>query len=325
MSFAIQIHETGGPEVMRWEPMSVVDPEPGQVRLRQTAVGLNYIDVYFRTGLYPLPQMPGVLGMEAAGVVEALGAEVQDLSVGDRVAYAATPPGAYAQERNMPAEQLVKLPDDISDETAAAMMLRGMTAHYLIRRIHAVKPGDTVLIHAAAGGVGLIVCQWAKHLGATVIGTVGSAEKAALAAAHGCDHPIHYQEEDFVARVRELTGGKGVDVVYDSVGDATFMGSLDCLRSRGMMVSFGNASGAVKPFAPGLLAQKGGLFLTRPSLFHYISTREELEWAARDLFEVVQQGVVKIEIGQRYALKDVAKAHADLEARRTTGSTVLIP
>ncbi|WP_018952547.1 quinone oxidoreductase family protein [Thioalkalivibrio sulfidiphilus] len=325
MTHAIRIHETGGPEVMRWEAIEVGEPGPGEVRLRQTAVGLNFIDVYFRTGLYPLPSLPGGLGMEAAGVVEAVGEGVQTLKEGDRVAYATPPPGAYAEARIMPAARLVKLPDNIEERTAAAMMLRGMTAHYLLRRIHRVEPGDTVLIHAAAGGVGLIACQWARHLGATVIGTVGTDAKAEIARAHGCDHPIVYTREDFVARVREITGGKGVDAVYDSVGKETFMGSLDCLRPLGMMVTFGNASGPVPAFEPALLAKKGSLFLTRPTLFHYTSTPEDLNWAAGDLFEVVGSGAVKIEINQTYALKDAAQAHRDLEGRKTTGSTVLLP
>jgi NADPH:quinone reductase len=325
MTHAIRIHETGGPEVMRWESVEVGDPGPGEVRLRQTAVGLNFIDVYFRTGLYPLPAMPGVLGMEAAGVVEAVGEGVSTLSEGDRVAYATPPPGAYAEARIMPAARLVKLPDNIEEKTAAAMMLRGMTAHYLLRRIHRVEPGDRILIHAAAGGVGLIACQWAKHLGATVIGTVGSDEKAEIARAHGCDHPIVYTREDFVTRVRETTDGEGVAAVYDSVGKDTFMGSLDCLRPRGMMVTFGNASGPVPPFEPILLSKKGSLFLTRPTLFHYTSTPEDLAWASGDLFEVVGSGAVRIEINQTYALKDAAQAHQDLEGRKTTGSSVLLP
>lgn len=325
MTHAIRIHETGGPEVMRWESVEVGEPGPGEVRLRQTAVGLNFIDVYFRTGLYPLPTMPGGLGMEAAGIVEAVGEGVDTLKEGDRVAYATPPPGAYAEARIMPAARLVKLPDNIEERTASAMMLRGMTAHYLLRRIHRVEPGDTVLIHAAAGGVGLIACQWAKHLGATVIGTVGNDEKAEIARAHGCEHPIVYTREDFVARVKEITEGKGVDAVYDSVGKDTFMGSLDCLRPRGMMVTFGNASGPVPAFEPALLAKKGSLFLTRPTLFNYTSTPEDLNWAAGDLFEVVGSGAVKIEINQSYALKDAAQAHRDLEGRKTTGSTVLMP
>lgn len=325
MTHAMRVHETGGPEVMRWESIEVGDPGPGQVRLRQTAVGLNFIDVYFRTGLYPFPSMPGIPGMEAAGVVEAVGEGVTTLSEGDRVAYATPPPGAYAEARIMPADRLVKLPDRIEEKTAAAMMLRGMTAHYLIRRIHRVEAGETILIHAAAGGVGLIACQWAKHLGATVIGTVGSDAKAEIALAHGCDHPIVYTREDFVTRVREITNGEGVPVVYDSVGKDTFMGSLDCLRPRGMMVTFGNASGPVPPFEPILLSKKGSLFLTRPSLIHYTSTPEDLAWASGDLFEVVGNGAVRIEINQTYALKEAAQAHRDLEGRKTTGSSILLP
>ena len=325
MTHAIRVHETGGPEVMRWESIEVADPGPGEVRLRQTAVGLNFIDVYFRTGLYPFPSLPGIPGMEAAGVVEAVGEGVTTLAEGDRVAYATPPPGAYAEARIMPAERLVKLPDNIEEKTAAAMMLRGMTAHYLLRRIHRVEAGDRILIHAAAGGVGLIACQWAKHLGATVIGTVGSDEKAEIARAHGCDHPIVYTREDFVSRVREITDGEGVAVVYDSVGKDTFMGSLDCLRPRGMMVTFGNASGPVPPIEPILLSKKGSLFLTRPTLFHYTSTPEDLAWASGDLFEVVGSGAVRIEINQTYALKDAARAHSDLEGRKTTGSSVLLP
>ena len=322
MTHAIRIHQTGGPEVLRWEEIEVGKPGRGEVRLRHTAVGLNYIDVYHRTGLYPI-QTPAIPGLEAAGVVEEVGVGVTDLKAGDRVAYASPPVGAYSESRLMPADRLVKLPADISDTTAAAMMLRGMTAQYLLRRTFVVKPGDTILIHAAAGGVGLIVCQWAKHLGATVIGTVGSEEKAALARAHGCDHAIIYTREDFVARVTEITGGRKVDVVYDSVGKDTFLKSLDCLKPLGMIVSFGQSSGPVAPFDPGVLSAKGSLFLTRPTIMNYTERREDLVASARDLFEVVQQGHVRIEIGQTYPLKDAAQAHRDLEARKTTGSTVL--
>ena len=320
MTQAIRIHATGGPDVMQWEEVAVGEPGPGEVRLRQDAAGLNYIDVYHRTGLYKqdLPLVPGV---EGAGVVDALGPDVADLSVGDRVAYAG-PIGSYAEERLIAADKLVKLPDPISSEQAAGMMLQGMTAHMLLRSVHRVQPGETILIHAAAGGVGLIVCQWAKALGATVIGTVGSDEKAELARAHGCDHPIVYTREDFVAEVERITGGKKLPVVYDSVGKDTFLKSIDCLAPRGMMVSFGNASGPPDPISPLLLAQKGSLFLTRPTLFSYIAARAELETAARELFEVVEGGKVKIEVKQRYALKDAAQAHRDLEARKTTGSTV---
>jgi len=321
MPHAIQIHETGGPEVLTWAEVEVGEPGPGQVRIRQEAAGLNYIDVYHRTGLYPQP-LPFIPGVEGAGIVEAVGPDVGSLNVGDRVAYAG-PIGSYAEERLIAADRLVKLPDAISTEQAAAMMLQGMTAHMLLRSVHRVQPGETILIHAAAGGVGLIVCQWAKALGATVIGTVGSDEKAELARAHGCDHPIVYTRQDFVAEVARITDGKKLPVVYDSVGKDTFMQSLDCLAPRGMMVSFGNASGPVDPFPPGLLAQKGSLFLTRPTLFTYIAARDELEAAARDLFEIVESGKVRVEVKQRYALKDAAQAHRDLEARKTTGSTVL--
>jgi len=321
MSHAIRVHELGGPEVLKLEEVDVGDPGPGQVRLRQEAAGLNFIDVYHRTGLYqqPLPFTPGV---EGAGVVEAVGPDVADLKPGDRVAYGG-PVGGYAEARLIPADRVVKLPDAISSEQAAAMMLQGMTAHMLLRRVHAVKAGETILVHAAAGGVGLILCQWAKALGATVIGTVGSNEKAELARAHGCDHPIVYTRQDFVAEVGRITGGAKVPVVYDGVGRDTFMKSLDCLARRGMMASYGNASGAVDPIPPGILAQKGSLFLTRPTLYDYTFDRADLESAAAELFEVVGNGKVKIEIGQRFALADAAEAHRALEARKTTGSTVL--
>jgi NADPH2:quinone reductase len=287
-------------------------------------VGLNFIDVYHRTGLYPLPALPAVLGLEGAGVVESVGAEVSEFKPGDRVAYAGIPPGAYAQDRCIPAHRLLRLPDGISSRQAAGMMLRGMTARYLLFGCHPVKSGDRILIHAAAGGVGSIVCQWASHLGAEVIGTVGSPEKAAIARKNGCDHPILYAEVDFAERVKAITGGRGVDVVYDSVGQATFMQSLDCLRPMGTMVSFGQASGAVSPIDIGILAAKGSLFLTRPSLMAYTARREDLLAHARDLFAVVEKGAVKISIGQTYALKDAARAHQDLEGRKTQGSTVLI-
>lgn len=324
MSKAIKIYETGGPEVMRWEDVSVGTPGPGEVHLRQNAVGLNFIDVYHRTGLYPLP-LPATPGMEAAGRVLSVGPEVKDLQPGDRVAYAGVPPGAYATERLIPAHRLVKLPPEISDQQAAAMMLQGMTVQYLLRRTYRVQPGDTILLHAAAGGVGLIACQWAKALGATVIGTVGSPEKAAIAKAHGCDHCILYHEEDFVARVKELTAGEGVPVVYDSVGQETFLKSLDCLSPLGMLVSFGQSSGPVSSFDPGLLAAKGSLFLTRPSLMAYTAKREDLLSSAEELFAVVASGAVKIEVNQTYPLAEVAMAHRDLVARKTTGSTVLLP
>jgi len=325
MTNAIRIYETGGPEVMRWEADDPGQPATGEALVRHEAVGLNFIDVYHRSGIYPLPALPAVLGMEGAGIVEAVGEGVTEVAVGDRVAYAGMPPGAYAEVRRMPADRLVQLPDAISHEQGAAMMLQGMTARYLLRGCYDVKAGDTILIHAAAGGVGLIVCQWARHLGATVIGTVGSREKANLAGAHGCQHPILYNQEDFAERTREITGGKGVDVVYDSVGQATFLKSLDCLRPMGMMVSFGQASGLVPPFDPGLLSAKGSLFLTRPTLMTYTAKREALLEHARDLFDVVESGAVKIEVRQTYPLAEAARAHQDLEARKTTGSTVLLP
>jgi len=325
MTKAIRIHEPGGPEVLRWEEVSVGDPGAGEVRLRQTAVGLNYIDVYHRSGLYPLPALPAVIGMEGAGVVEAVGAGVAELKAGDRVAYAAPPPGSYAEARLMPADRLIKLPDAIDDRQAAAMMLQGMTVRYLIRRTYPVKKGETVLFHAAAGGVGLIACQWLKHLGATVIGTVGSEEKAALAKAHGCTHTIDYRREDFAAKVKDLTNGAGVPVVYDSVGQDTFEGSLKCLHPMGLLVGFGNASGPVPPFELGRLAAMGSLYITRPTLMTYTAKRDDLVATAQDLFDVVQSGAVKIEINQTYPLSETAQAHRDLEARKTTGSTILLP
>ncbi|MCH6588115.1 MAG: quinone oxidoreductase [Proteobacteria bacterium] len=323
MTKAIRIHETGGPEVLRWEDVEVGAPGPGQVRLTHTAVGLNYIDTYQRSGLYPL-DLPLTLGMEGAGVVEELGAGVTGLAVGDRVAYA-TPPGSYSEARLIAADRVVKLPDAIDDQQAAAMMLQGMTVQYLIRQTHRVEAGETVLFHAAAGGVGLIACQWLKHLGATVIGTVGSAEKAALALAHGCTHTINYRDEDFVERVKEITGGAGVPVVYDSVGKDTFEGSLKCIAPHGLMVTFGNASGPVPAFELGRLAALGSLFITRPTLMTYSAKRADLEAMAAELFEVVLSGAVKIEINQTYPLSETAQAHRDLEARKTTGSTVLLP
>jgi NADPH2:quinone reductase len=325
MTKAIRIYETGGPEVMRWEDVDPGQPEPGEALVRHEAVGLNFIDVYHRTGLYPLPALPATPGMEGSGIVEAIGEGVTEVAVGARVAYAGIPPGAYAEVRRIPAHRLVQLPEKISFQQGAAMMLQGMTARYLLRGCYDVKKGDTILIHAAAGGVGSIVCQWAKHLGATVIGTVGSAAKAELARAHGCDHPILYNDEDFTARTKEITGGNGVDVVYDSVGQATFMQSLDCLRPMGMMVSFGQASGSVPPLDLGELAARGSLFLTRPSLMAYTAARKDLLNHAGDLFEVVQSGAVKIEVNQTYPLAEAARAHRDLEARKTTGSTILIP
>ncbi|MBT5266149.1 MAG: quinone oxidoreductase [Rhodospirillaceae bacterium] len=324
MTKAIRIHETGGPEVLRWEDVEVGDPGDGEIRVRHTAIGLNYIDTYQRSGLYPLA-LPLTLGMEGAGVVEATGANVSDLKQGDRVAYASPPPGSYSEARIIGADRVVKVPDGVDDNTAAAMMLQGMTAQYLIRQIHKVSADDTILIHAAAGGVGLIVCQWAKALGATVIGTVGNDEKAALAKAHGCDHPIVYTREDFVERVNEITDGKKLPVVYDSVGKDTLMKSLDCLRPRGMLVSFGQASGAVPPVDLGVFAQKGSLFFTRPTLFNYVGTKPELDAVAGDLFGAVSSGQVKIEINQTFALSETRAAHEALEGRKTTGSTILIP
>lgn len=324
MTKAIRMHGTGEPDVLRWETVEVPPLASGEVRVRHTAIGLNFIDTYHRSGLYPVA-LPTVLGSEAAGVVEAVGPAVTGFAKGDRVAYGTGPLGAYAEARNVPAAHLVKVPEGVDDKTAAAVMLKGMTAQYLVRRTHRVAPGDTILVHAAAGGVGLLLCQWAKHLGATVIGTAGSADKAALARAHGYDHVILYREEDFVARVRALTGGAGVAVVYDGVGKDTFMGSLDCLRPLGTMVSYGNASGPVPAIEPLLLAQKGSLFLTRPTLMHYTATRADLLAAAAELFEVVEQGVVRVEVNQTYPLAEAARAHRDLESRRTTGSTVLLP
>lgn len=324
MTKAIRIHQQGGPEQLVWEDVDVASPAPGEALIRHTAVGLNFIDIYHRSGVYPVPSLPTSLGSEGAGIVEALGSGVSDLKIGDRVAYAGGPIGAYAERRCLPAAKLVPLPDDIADSQAAAMMMQGMTAHYLLHSTYAVRPGDTILFHAAAGGVGLIACQWAKHLGATVIGTVSSMAKADLARAHGADHVIDYGKEDFAARVKEITGGKGVPVVYDSVGKATFMKSLDCLASRGMMVTFGQSSGVIAPFDPGLLAAKGSLFLTRPSLGAYTATREELLRRAGDLFTAVRSGAVRIEVRQTYPLADAAQAHRDLEARKTTGSTVFL-
>lgn len=321
MPNAIQVHEFGGPGKLRWETVEIAEPGPGQVRLRQEAAGLNFIDVYHRTGLYPqhLPFTPGV---EGAGVVEALGEGVGQLEVGDRVAYAG-PIGGYAEVRLIDADKLVKLPDGISTEQAAGMMLQGMTVQMLLRSVFPVAKGDTILIHAAAGGVGLIMCQWAKALGVTVIGTVGTEKKAELAAEHGCDHPIVYSRRDFVAEVERLTGGEKLPVVYDSVGRDTFLRSLDCLRPRGLMVSFGQASGAIEPLNVGVLAQKGSLYLTRPTLFTYTATRPQLEQSAKELFAIVASGKVKIEVNQCFKLADAADAHRALEGRKTSGSTIL--
>jgi NADPH2:quinone reductase len=323
MVAAVRVHKLGGPEVLTYEDIEVGAPGPGQIRIRQHACGVNFIDTYFRSGLYPAT-LPFIPGNEAAGDVVAVGEGVKDFKAGDRVTYNITH-GGYAAERLLPADRAVKLPDEISDEQAAGMMLKGMTARYLLRRTFKVEKGTTLLMHAAAGGVGLIICQWASHLGATVIGTAGSKEKADLAKAHGCQHVILYREEDFVARVKEITGGKLCDVVYDGVGKDTFPGSLDCLRPLGMFATFGNASGPVPPFSPSLLQQKGSLFMTRPTLIHYIATRETLVESANDLFSAVKSGAVKIPVNQKYPLKDAAKAHRDLESRATTGSTILIP
>jgi NADPH2:quinone reductase len=321
---AIRFHETGGPEVLRWEEVAVGEPGAGEVRIRQSAVGLNFIDTYHRSGLYKVA-LPSGIGLEAAGTVEAVGSGVTEFRAGDRVAYCTGPLGAYAETRLFPAERLVKLPDGIVDRTAAAMMLQGLTAQYLLRRTHRVKAGETILVHAAAGGVGLILCQWGKHLGATVIGTVGSEDKARLATANGCDHVILYRQEKVSEKVRQLTGGAGVPVVYDGVGKDTFMDSLDCLAPLGMMVTFGNASGPVPPIEPVLLSQKGSIFLTRPTLMHYVAKRSDLLAAAAELFEVVQKGAVRIAVNQTFPLKEAASAHRALESRKTTGSTLLLP
>ena len=325
MGMAIRVHEHGGPEVLRYEDHDAGKPGKGEALIRHTAIGLNFLDTYFRSGLYPAPAgLPLIPGNEAAGEVLEVGEGVDWVNPGDRVAYVGGL-GAYAQQRVIAADRLVKVPDGISDEDAAGMMLKGMTAEYLLLRTYPVKPGDTVLYHAAAGGVGLIFGQWARKLGVTLIGTVGSAEKAELAKAHGYEHVINYSEEDFVARVKEITGGKMCDVAYDSVGKDTFPASLDCLRLRGMFVSFGQSSGPIPPFNMAILSQKGSLYATRPTLFQYIATRDELQASANALFDVVKSGDVKIRVNQRYALADAAKAHADLEGRKTTGTTVLIP
>lgn len=325
MAKAIRVHEHGGPEVLRYEDHDAGKPGKGEALIRHTAIGLNFLDTYFRSGLYPAPAgLPLIPGNEAAGEVLEVGEGVDWVKPGDRVAYVG-PLGAYAQERVIAADRLVKVPEGVSDEEAAGMMLKGMTVEYLLLRTYPVKPGDTVLYHAAAGGVGLIFGQWARKLGVTLIGTVGSAEKAELAKAHGYEHVINYRDEDFVARVKEITGGKMCDVVYDSVGKDTFPASLDCLRLRGMFVSFGQSSGPIPPFNMAVLSQKGSLFATRPTLFQYIATRDELEASAGALFDVVKSGDVQIRVNQRYALADAAKAHADLEGRKTTGTTVLIP
>ena len=320
---AIRIHQTGGPEVLHYEDVELPAPAIGEVRVRHAAIGVNFIDTYHRSGLYKVP-LPAGIGSEAAGTVEALGSGVTTLKVGDRVAYAGTT-GAYAEANNVPADKLVKLPDGVSEEAAAAALLKGMTVQYLLTRTYSVNPGETILFHAAAGGVGLIFGQWAKHIGATTIGTVGSPDKIALAKSHGYDHVLDLSKDDWVKRVRELTSGEGVPVVYDGVGKATWDGSLDCLAVRGMMVSFGNSSGAVPPFAPGILAGKGSLYVTRPTLGSYTRNAEELQETADDLFAVIASGAVKIEINQRFKLSEAARAHEALQSRQTTGATILLP
>jgi NADPH2:quinone reductase len=320
----VRFHETGGPEVLGWEDLEVGEPGEGQARVRHTAVGVNFIDTYHRSGLYPLP-LPSGLGSEAACVVEAVGPSVTVVRPGDRVAYAGGPPGSYAEARVLPANILVPIPEGVTDQTAAAVMLKGMTTQYLIRRTYPVQAGEMVLFHAAAGGVGLIACQWLKALGPTVIGTVGSDEKAAVARAHGCEHVIISTRENIARRVGEITGGAGVPVVYDSVGKDTFLSSLDCLRPRGLLVSFGNSSGKVTPFDIGILSQKGSLYLTRPTLATYTATRADLEATAREVFEVIREGKVKVEVRHTYPLVDVQRVHRDLEGRRTVGSIVMIP
>ena len=324
MAYAIRVHKTGGPEALQYEEVEVGQPGTGEVKLKQHAIGLNYIDVYLRTGLYPQPTSPFIPGMEGAGEVIAVGSGVTDLKVGDRVAYAG-PAGGYATERLIPADKVVKMPDGIDYKTAAAMMLQGMTVRYLVRKTYDVRPGTVCLWHAAAGGVGLIACQWVKHLGGTLIGTAGGPEKCKLALDHGAAHCIDYKTDDFVAKVKEITGGKICDVDYDSIGKDTFPASLDCLRPRGLFVTFGNASGPIEAFNAGLLAAKGSLFMTRPSLAAYTATRTDLVETANDLFDVVAKGAVKINVNHTYALKDAAQAHRDLEARKTTGSIVLMP
>jgi NADPH2:quinone reductase len=324
MAKAIRIFKTGGPEVMELVEVEVGEPGPGEARVRHAAVGVNFVDVYFRAGLYPQP-LPAGMGQEGAGVVEAIGPGVTTVKVGDRVAYAARQTGAYAEVRNMPVSSLLRLPDDISFETGAAMMLQGLTVQYLFNRAFKLKRGDTILFHAAAGGVGLIACQWARALGVNLIGTVGSAEKAESASAHGAAHVINYNTENFVERVMDITNGEKVPVVYDSIGKDTFTGSLDCLQPLGMMVSFGNASGPVPPFSLSELVSRGSLFVTRPTLFSYIAKRADLEAMAGDLFDMVSSGKVRIDINQTYRLADAAQAHIDLEARKTTGSSILLP
>jgi NADPH:quinone reductase len=324
MTHAIRMHATGGPEVLRWEPTFVPPPGEGEVRLRHTAIGLNFIDTYHRSGLYPI-ELPATLGSEAAGVVEEVGPGVSGFGAGDRVVYATGPLGAYAEERNVSAAHLVKLPRDIDDRTAAATTLKGLTAQYLVRRTHRVQEGETILVHASAGGVGLLLCQWAKHLGARVIGTAGNEEKADLARAHGCDEVVLYRTEDLAERVHEITRGQRVRVVYDSIGKDTFAASLDCLAPRGLLVTFGQSSGPVPPFDPRVLSKKGSLFLTRPTLADYVRQREELEHAAAELFDLIGKGILKGRIAQTYPLRDAEEAHRDLQSRKTTGSSLLLP
>jgi NADPH2:quinone reductase len=321
---AIRFSKTGGPEVLALEDVELPPPGPGQARVRHTVIGVNFIDTYHRSGLYPVP-LPSGLGLEAAGVVDALGANVQSLKIGDRVAYCSGPLGAYADANNVAADRVVKLSASVSDEVAAAALLKGMTAQYLLKRTHAVQRGETILFHSAAGGVGLIACQWAKHLGATVIGTVGSESKIALAKENGCEHVLNTRESDWPRKLRELTGGKGVPVVYDSIGKDTWTGSLDCLQARGLMVSFGNSSGAVPAFELGILSAKGSLYVTRPTLAHYTRDAQELQATADDLFEVIDSGAVKIAVNQRFKLAEARQAHEALHSRNTTGATVLIP
>ena len=324
MAHAVRVHQYGGPEVLKFEPVEVAAPGQGEVQIRQHAVGLNYIDVYLRTGLYPQPSFPFTPGAEGAGEVTKVGPGVTEFKVGDRVAYAGAP-GAYADERNIPADKIVKMPDAIDYKTAASMMLKGMTTQYLLKRTYKVGPGTVMLFHAAAGGVGLMACQWAKHLGATVIATAGSADKCQLAKGAGATHAINYRTENFVERVKDITGGKLCDVVYDSVGKDTFPASLDCIKPLGLFVTFGNASGPLPPFNAGMLGAKGSLFMTRPSLGNYTATRADLVATANDLFDVVAKGIVKIAVSQAYPLREARQAHVDLESRKTTGSTVLLP
>lgn len=319
-----RIDEPGGPDVLKWQKLDLPDPKPGEIQVKHLTCGVNYIDVYHRSGLYPLP-MPTGIGLEACGTIVSVGDGVTNRKIGDRVAYGTGPLGAYSDAANVGADRVIGVPDSISDDVAAAMMLKGMTAQYLLRQTYEVQSGDTILVHAAAGGVGLILCQWANHLGATVIGTVGSSKKADLAKAHGCHHTILYRDEDVAQKVRDITDGNGVPVVYDSVGQDTLDGSIDSLRQRGLLVSFGNASGPVPPIDVGTLSQKGSLYLTRPTLFHYTMTAEDLARTASDVVDVISKGVVKIDIHQRYSLRDAPQAHRDLEARKTTGATVLIP